>query len=239
MDELSVKCSLYADDQVIPATSACGLLEMRNKMNDSVNKRGIKSEKSIAQFVRGYGHNTIWFDCGSGLNASPSARRSMLSSNACLQHAAACIMQLTAEARIWFSDFKRGHVNLSDEFRDGRSSTAVNNKNIDTMRCPVRVEVTTVVANAITRSGTDRLTYIPKHECCARGRPIIVEWERDARHSAGPLSRSDSLYRRRPRRTCPGAAGCPTPLTYRLTRAASSCCDPRKVSLFVYTACYV
>ncbi|GBP14860.1 hypothetical protein EVAR_75444_1 [Eumeta japonica] len=25
--------------------------------------------------------------------------------------------------------------------------------------------------------------------CCARGRPIIVEWERDARHSAG-LSRS-------------------------------------------------
>ncbi|GBP18851.1 hypothetical protein EVAR_93281_1 [Eumeta japonica] len=22
-------------------------------------------------------------------------------------------------------------------------------------------------------------------ECCARGRPIIVEWERDARHSAG------------------------------------------------------
>ncbi|GBP91758.1 hypothetical protein EVAR_33148_1 [Eumeta japonica] len=26
-------------------------------------------------------------------------------------------------------------------------------------------------------------------QCCARGRPIIVEWERDARHSAG-LSRS-------------------------------------------------
>ncbi|GBP75701.1 hypothetical protein EVAR_98551_1 [Eumeta japonica] len=24
--------------------------------------------------------------------------------------------------------------------------------------------------------------------CCARGRPIIVEWERDARHSAGSLS---------------------------------------------------
>ncbi|GBP33945.1 hypothetical protein EVAR_23292_1 [Eumeta japonica] len=24
-----------------------------------------------------------------------------------------------------------------------------------------------------------------RHECCARGRPIIVEWERDARHSAG------------------------------------------------------
>ncbi|GBP66081.1 hypothetical protein EVAR_37543_1 [Eumeta japonica] len=22
-------------------------------------------------------------------------------------------------------------------------------------------------------------------QCCARGRPIIVEWERDARHSAG------------------------------------------------------
>ncbi|GBP40732.1 hypothetical protein EVAR_26395_1 [Eumeta japonica] len=24
-----------------------------------------------------------------------------------------------------------------------------------------------------------------KEPCCARGRPIIVEWERDARHSAG------------------------------------------------------
>ncbi|GBP72125.1 hypothetical protein EVAR_49308_1 [Eumeta japonica] len=26
---------------------------------------------------------------------------------------------------------------------------------------------------------------IRSEECCARGRPIIVEWERDARHSAG------------------------------------------------------
>ncbi|GBP81064.1 hypothetical protein EVAR_62104_1 [Eumeta japonica] len=24
-----------------------------------------------------------------------------------------------------------------------------------------------------------------RYDCCARGRPIIVEWERDARHSAG------------------------------------------------------
>ncbi|GBP84361.1 hypothetical protein EVAR_87512_1 [Eumeta japonica] len=30
-------------------------------------------------------------------------------------------------------------------------------------------------------SHTDELL----RECCARGRPIIVEWERDARHSAG------------------------------------------------------
>ncbi|GBP57305.1 hypothetical protein EVAR_39944_1 [Eumeta japonica] len=30
--------------------------------------------------------------------------------------------------------------------------------------------------------------------CCARGRPIIVEWERDARHSAGlSLVRCDAL----------------------------------------------
>ncbi|GBP40904.1 Histone-lysine N-methyltransferase SETMAR [Eumeta japonica] len=34
----------------------------------------------------------------------------------------------------WFAEFKRGRVNLSDEFRDGRSSTAVNNKNIDAVR---------------------------------------------------------------------------------------------------------
>ncbi|GBP92060.1 hypothetical protein EVAR_67788_1 [Eumeta japonica] len=33
-------------------------------------------------------------------------------------------------------------------------------------------------------------TFPLKYKCCARGRPIIVEWERDARHSAGlPLVR--------------------------------------------------
>ncbi|GBP26714.1 hypothetical protein EVAR_23485_1 [Eumeta japonica] len=34
----------------------------------------------------------------------------------------------------WFAEFKRGRVNLSDEFRDDRPSTAVNNKNIDAVR---------------------------------------------------------------------------------------------------------
>ncbi|GBP26673.1 hypothetical protein EVAR_23443_1 [Eumeta japonica] len=34
----------------------------------------------------------------------------------------------------WFAEFKRGRVNLSDEFRDGRPPTAVNNKNIDAVR---------------------------------------------------------------------------------------------------------
>ncbi|GBP81089.1 Histone-lysine N-methyltransferase SETMAR [Eumeta japonica] len=34
----------------------------------------------------------------------------------------------------WFAEFKRGRVNLSDEFRDGRPSTAENNKNIDVVR---------------------------------------------------------------------------------------------------------
>ncbi|GBP74178.1 hypothetical protein EVAR_48227_1 [Eumeta japonica] len=42
LDELSVKCLLYANDQVILAPSACGLQEMLNKMNDSVNKRCMK-----------------------------------------------------------------------------------------------------------------------------------------------------------------------------------------------------
>ncbi|GBP94942.1 hypothetical protein EVAR_86560_1 [Eumeta japonica] len=31
----------------------------------------------------------------------------------------------------WIAEFKRGRVNLSDEFRDGHPSTAVTNKNID------------------------------------------------------------------------------------------------------------
>ncbi|GBP35283.1 hypothetical protein EVAR_19504_1 [Eumeta japonica] len=31
----------------------------------------------------------------------------------------------------WFAEFKRGRVNLSGEFRDGHSSTAVNNKTIN------------------------------------------------------------------------------------------------------------
>ncbi|GBP69658.1 hypothetical protein EVAR_49910_1 [Eumeta japonica] len=42
MDELSVNCLLYTDDQVILAPSACELQEMVNKMNDSVKKRGMK-----------------------------------------------------------------------------------------------------------------------------------------------------------------------------------------------------
>ncbi|GBP36258.1 hypothetical protein EVAR_85506_1 [Eumeta japonica] len=41
-DELSVKCLLYANDQVFLAPSACWLQEMLNKMNDSVKKRGMK-----------------------------------------------------------------------------------------------------------------------------------------------------------------------------------------------------
>ncbi|GBP91684.1 hypothetical protein EVAR_100264_1 [Eumeta japonica] len=38
MDELSVKCFLYAEYQVILASSACGMQEMVNKMNDFVKK---------------------------------------------------------------------------------------------------------------------------------------------------------------------------------------------------------
>ncbi|GBP83584.1 Putative uncharacterized protein FLJ37770 [Eumeta japonica] len=34
----------------------------------------------------------------------------------------------------WFAIFKRGCINLNDEFRDGRPSTAMNNKNIDSVR---------------------------------------------------------------------------------------------------------
>ncbi|GBP59055.1 LINE-1 reverse transcriptase homolog [Eumeta japonica] len=51
MDELSVKCLLYADDQVILAPSACGLQEMVNRMNDCVKKRSMKvSEWGLARY---------------------------------------------------------------------------------------------------------------------------------------------------------------------------------------------
>ncbi|GBP79312.1 General transcription factor II-I repeat domain-containing protein 2A [Eumeta japonica] len=42
MDELSVKCLLYADDQIILAPSVCGLQDMVNKTNDSLKKVSMK-----------------------------------------------------------------------------------------------------------------------------------------------------------------------------------------------------
>ncbi|GBP66365.1 Mariner Mos1 transposase [Eumeta japonica] len=56
MDELSVKCLLYAYDQVIHEPSAFGLQEMVNKMNDSVKKRGMKvnvGKTKVMMFERG------------------------------------------------------------------------------------------------------------------------------------------------------------------------------------------
>ncbi|GBP20984.1 hypothetical protein EVAR_9556_1 [Eumeta japonica] len=45
--------------------------------------------------------------------------------------------------------------------------------------------------NGVTKEvlGNQKNSGVMGDGCCARGRPIIVEWERDARHSAG-LSRS-------------------------------------------------
>ncbi|GBO99248.1 hypothetical protein EVAR_524_1 [Eumeta japonica] len=73
------------------------------------------------------------------------------------------------------------------------------------------------------RSLTSCLTYLPVHRevavasagpvrpagCCARGRPIIVEWERDARHSAGlSLVRTRGCKWRAPPPTSPcGGSG--------------------------------
>ncbi|GBP75834.1 hypothetical protein EVAR_15083_1 [Eumeta japonica] len=56
IDELSVKCFLYADDQAILAPSVCGLQEMANKMNDSVNKKDMKvnvGKTKVMVFERG------------------------------------------------------------------------------------------------------------------------------------------------------------------------------------------
>ncbi|GBP52308.1 hypothetical protein EVAR_38454_1 [Eumeta japonica] len=55
-DELPVKCLLYANDQVIRASSACELQKMTNKMNDSVKIRSVKvnvSKTKVMVFERG------------------------------------------------------------------------------------------------------------------------------------------------------------------------------------------
>ncbi|GBP89364.1 hypothetical protein EVAR_66652_1 [Eumeta japonica] len=50
MDELSVKCLLCADNQVLLAPSTCGLQEtVINKMNDSVKKRGTCRTNTITR----------------------------------------------------------------------------------------------------------------------------------------------------------------------------------------------
>ncbi|GBP32918.1 hypothetical protein EVAR_20095_1 [Eumeta japonica] len=59
MDELSVKCLLYSDDQVILALSACGPQEMVNKMNGSVKKRSIKTNVWKTKFTRNLFSKTI------------------------------------------------------------------------------------------------------------------------------------------------------------------------------------
>ncbi|GBP49590.1 hypothetical protein EVAR_97887_1 [Eumeta japonica] len=56
MDELSMKCLLYADKKVILTPSTCGLQEMVNKMNDSVKNRGMKiniGKTKVMVFQRG------------------------------------------------------------------------------------------------------------------------------------------------------------------------------------------
>ncbi|GBP37740.1 hypothetical protein EVAR_29941_1 [Eumeta japonica] len=40
----------------------------------------------------------------------------------------------------WFAEFKRGRVNLTDEFHDGSPSTAVNNKAIDAVHLTIETD---------------------------------------------------------------------------------------------------
>ncbi|GBP70440.1 hypothetical protein EVAR_41585_1 [Eumeta japonica] len=58
MDELSVKHLLYAEDQLILASAACGLQEMVNKMNDSVKKRGMKVNVDKTKLLTYYATKT-------------------------------------------------------------------------------------------------------------------------------------------------------------------------------------
>ncbi|GBP39655.1 hypothetical protein EVAR_25479_1 [Eumeta japonica] len=69
MDELSVKCLLYVDDQVIIAQSAYGLQEMANKMNDSFRKKGMKVNVAV------FKAKAAWFGSASGLINSENKYR--------------------------------------------------------------------------------------------------------------------------------------------------------------------
>ncbi|GBP66479.1 Histone-lysine N-methyltransferase SETMAR [Eumeta japonica] len=71
-------------------------------------------------------HSTIFYDFKSNLVAQQSLD--------CLRSAFGDGAPCKTTVYNWFSEFKCGRVNLSDEFRDNLPSTAVNNKNINSMR---------------------------------------------------------------------------------------------------------
>ncbi|GBP13995.1 hypothetical protein EVAR_102687_1 [Eumeta japonica] len=54
---------------------------------------------------------------------------------------APCDFLLFSKIKDVMREFKRSHVNLSDEFRDGHSSTAVNNKNIDAVHRMIETDM--------------------------------------------------------------------------------------------------
>ncbi|GBP07613.1 hypothetical protein EVAR_2745_1 [Eumeta japonica] len=56
MNELYIKCLMYADDQIILAPLACGLREVVNKMYDSGQERSMKvnvGKTKVMEFERG------------------------------------------------------------------------------------------------------------------------------------------------------------------------------------------
>ncbi|GBP30673.1 hypothetical protein EVAR_75894_1 [Eumeta japonica] len=62
---------------------------------------------------------------------------------------------------------KRGCVNLSDEFRDGRPSTAVNKKNIDTVYCTIETE-RHVIYHEIRASLDIEVVHVPTSRAAPR-----------------------------------------------------------------------
>ncbi|GBP14649.1 hypothetical protein EVAR_93518_1 [Eumeta japonica] len=81
MDVLSVKCLVYAKDQVILVMSAGGLQEMVTKMNDSVKNRGTKVNVSKTKLVvcllcRSRGHDCAAYALPAGFLAGIAFRAS-------------------------------------------------------------------------------------------------------------------------------------------------------------------
>ncbi|GBP29672.1 Putative inorganic phosphate cotransporter, partial [Eumeta japonica] len=62
----------------------------------------------------------------------------------------------------WFAEFKRGRVNLSDEFRYGPPFTAVNNKNVDAVRRMIEADRHVTYYEIRTSFGVGMVLIIPQ-----------------------------------------------------------------------------
>ncbi|GBP26130.1 hypothetical protein EVAR_15144_1 [Eumeta japonica] len=84
----------------------------------------------------------------------------------------------------WFAEFQRDRINLSDEFRDDRPSTVVNNKNLDAVRRKIETDshVTyhEIWASLVARCGGARRAGVDRAR--AAGPPLPTAWNSSSRY---------------------------------------------------------